>query len=331
MSRFKSSLLVISVCMQSAFFVSAHATTVAVSVEKIDAAMKRFVRAPHPMGSAEQKKFATDLKADLARQGWTVHGQKFTSTVPNPAALKLGGRDKNADSVKQVQGENIVAISAGSDHCLLLIGGHYDTKPYSTMRFVGANDGGSSTALMQELARAVTQIRKQDELAKKTSGRWLDCSIGLSFFDGEEAVLPEWSDGEMKLGLKDNTYGSRFFAENLVKGFSGTSYEGLPLKAAVIIDMVGHKDQNLIISKGSDRVLAQKIVGQKQKVSIVVSNTPMEDDHVPLAQRGIPFVHIIDWSNLNEWHTEDDTLAIISTRKIADFGDVLLAFLQLQR
>lgn len=328
MNLFKKSLLLVGIYV---VLTPAVAGTVAINVERIDAAMKRFVRAPHPMGSVEQKKYTAELKADLGKQGWTVHGQKFTSTVPNPAAVKLGGRDKNADAVKQVQGENIIAISAGRDNCLILIGGHYDTKPYPTMRFVGANDGGSSTALMLELARAIKEIRKQEESVKKPGGRLLDCSIGLTFFDGEEAVLPDWNDGEMQLGLKDNTYGSRFFAENLVKGFAGLSFEGIPVKAAVIIDMVGHKDQNLMISKGSDRALTQKLLSQKQKLAIVATNAPMEDDHVPLAQRGIPFVHIIDWTNLNEWHTAEDTLAIISNRKIADFGDVLLAFLQQSR
>lgn len=328
MSLFKKSVLLVTVC---AVLTPAYAGAVAINVERIDAAMKRFVRAPHPMGSAEQKKYTAELKADLTKQGWAVQGQKFTATVPNPTSSKLGGHDKKAEAVKQVQGENLIAISAGIDHCLLLIGGHYDTKPYASMRFVGANDGGSSTALMQELARAITQIRQQEGATKKTSGRLLDCSIGLVFFDGEEAVLPEWTDGETQLGLKDNTYGSRFFAESLVKGFAGLSFQGIPVKAAVIIDMVGHREQNLLISKGSDRALSQKLLDQKKKVALTATNLPMEDDHVPLAQRGIPYVHVIDWVNLNEWHKADDTLAIVSNRKIADFGDVLLAFLQQAR
>ena len=43
-----------------------------------------------------------------------------------------------------------------------MVGGHYDTKPYSNMKFVGANDGGSSTAAMLELARVLNQIRKSE-------------------------------------------------------------------------------------------------------------------------------------------------------------------------
>lgn len=328
MNLFKKCLLLVAVC---ALCSPVSAGTVAINVERIDAAMKRFVRVPHPMGSAEQKKYTAELKSELGKQGWTVHSQKFTSTVPNPLAVKLGGRDKNADPVKQVQGENLIAISEGRDNCLILIGGHYDTKPYTNMRFVGANDGGSSTALMLDMARAITQTRQQERGVKTASSRLLDCSIGLVFFDGEEAVLPEWNDGDMQLGLKDNTYGSRFFAESLVKGFAGLSFQGIPVKAAIIIDMIGHRDQSLMISKGSDRALTQKLLSQKQKVAIVATNAPMDDDHVPLAQRGIPFVHVIDWTNLNEWHTAEDTLAIISNQKIADFGEVLLAFLQQSR
>lgn len=315
------------ICALSAL--SAQAQLPEVSVAGIELALKRFVREPHPMGSAAQKRYASELKKQLTQFGWQVQGQKFDAKVPNLAALQLGGKDKKAELVTEVQGENIIAISQGRESCLWLIGGHYDTKAYSNFRFVGANDGGSSTALMLELARSISQMRKHNS-ERSSGGRFIDCSIGLVFFDGEEAFLPEWTDGERLLGLKDNTYGSRVFAASLVKGFAGLSFQGLLVKGALIIDMIGHVQQDLMISQGSHLPWAQKLLNQKQQgqaVKIQIKRQPMEDDHVPLMQKGLPVIHVIDWSNIGEWHTEKDTLAIISSQNIANFGGLILSFL----
>ena len=301
------------------------------SVDNIDAAMKRFTRTPHPMASAEQKKLAQDIKAGLSKLGWQVQSQKFKTKIPNLAHEKLGGKEKSTSPIKEVEGENVVAVSKGSDRCLLVIGGHYDTKPYRDFKFVGANDGGSSTAAMQELARVISVLRQQEQSAGKDSGRFLDCSIALTFFDGEEATLPEWSDGEKLLGIQDNIHGSRAFAASLRKSFEGITYQNLPVKAVIILDMIGHKNQNLFITSGSDPQLAQKLLGQKTNTKIFAANIAIEDDHLPFAQLGLPFLHIIDWTNLTEWHTPRDTLDIISNKNIADFGDMLLRFLKQKR
>lgn len=304
------------------------------NVEKIEQAMKRFVRAPHPMASAEQKKYTQELKAALSKEGWDAQIQKFKTKIPNVAAERLGGKDKKANAVKEVEGENIIALLKGSDRCLIMVGGHYDTKYYANMRFVGANDGGSSTAAMLELARVVSSIRKSEEknrTANAGGGRFLDCTIGLAFFDGEEATLADWNDGERLLGVKDNIHGSRAFAATLERQFDGIAYKGLPIKGLLIIDMIGHKDQNLFITQGSNPQLAQKILTQKASVKIAAVNILIEDDHLPFAQIGVPFVHIIDWTNLAEWHTANDTLDIISNKNIANFGDLLVRFLRQKR
>ena len=47
---------------------------------------------------------------------------------------------------------NLVATIPGSSKDRIIIAGHYDTKRFRSVRFVGANDGGSSAALLIELA-----------------------------------------------------------------------------------------------------------------------------------------------------------------------------------
>lgn len=301
------------------------------SVEHIDQAMQRFTRAPHPMASAEQKKLAQEIKAGLAKHGWQVQSQKFKTKIPNLAHVKLGGQNKNVAPVKEVEGENIIAISKGSERCLIMIGGHYDTKVYQNFKFVGANDGGSSTAAMQELGRVIHVLRTQEKASKQDNGRYLDCSIALTFFDGEEATLPEWGDGERLLGIQDNIHGSRAVAATMSRQFEGVMYQNLPVKAVLVLDMIGHKNQNLFITTGSNPQLAQKFIGQKTSTKIFSANIAIEDDHLPFAQLGIPFLHIIDWTNLSEWHTPKDTTEIISNKNIADFGDMLVRFLKQKR
>lgn len=333
-NRFLGIACVMTALMSPALAVEFEQDAASFSVDRVDQAMKRFVKAPHPMASAEQKKYTQELKAALGKESWDTQVQKFKTKIPNAAAERLGGKDKKANAVKEVEGENVIALSKGSDRCLILIGGHYDTKPYANMKFVGANDGGSSTVAMLELARVVSNIRKSEvnnRSASAEGGRFLDCTIGLIFFDGEEATLADWNDGERLLGVQDNIHGSRAFAATLEKQFDGIAYKGLPVKGMLIIDMIGHKDQNLFVTRGSNPQLAQKILAQKGATKIAAVNLMIEDDHLPFAQLGIPLVHIIDWTNLAEWHTANDTLDIISNKNISDFGDLLVRFLKQRR
>lgn len=302
------------------------------SIKQLDRAMQRFVQQPHPMGSDEQKKLARDIKSQLIHDGWETEFQQFKTAVPNLSSVLFGGKFKAVSSTKIVDAENIIAVSKGSDRCMMIIGGHYDTKFFQDFRFVGANDGGSSTAFMQELARVITTIRKQESHNKiNNKGRFLDCSIALVFFDGEEAVLKEWSDGDRTIGLKDNTYGSREFIKKLEKKFEGYTFLNLPIKAAIIVDMIGHRNQNLFITEGSHASLTQQFLSKKTNTKIMAANISIEDDHQPFAQLGIPYLHIIDWTNLSEWHTPKDTLDIVSTKKIAEFGEHFVRFLNMPR
>jgi len=85
--------------------------------------------------------------------------------------------------------KNLIAYVAGSSGKAIVITGHFDTK--TQPGFVGANDGGSSTGLLLELARVLCKQPRKDDLY-------------FVWFDGEEAFV-EWSDD-------DSLYGSRHLA-----------------------------------------------------------------------------------------------------------------------
>ena len=69
---------------------------------------------------------------------------------------------------------NVVAVLPGRRPDVVMVAGHYDTKLFNEFRFVGANDGGSSAALLLELARQLAATPR-------------DYTYWLVWFDGEEA------------------------------------------------------------------------------------------------------------------------------------------------
>lgn len=309
-----------------------------VSAENLSEFLNRFVKEPHPMGSTAQKAYTRELAAKLKSWGWQVELQTFTTDSPNLAHEVFGGPARAAQKTVKKEGENIVAVREGPDPCVLVLGGHYDTKFYTNKTFVGANDGGSSTVLQLELARV---LGAQKNAA--STGRWRDCTLVNVWFDGEEAFAPEWDDGQRLAGVRDNLYGSHVFVENLKRSSSkrdaksGTNsvdkwhFKNKPVELVMVIDMVGHKNQKLFITQGSDRTQSEKLLRHKGSVDIRLDSGLIDDDHKPFAARGIPFVHVIDWTNLAEWHTEKDTKEIISTQKLADFGRAILGFLDDKR
>ena len=135
---------------------------------------------------------------------------------------------------------NVVVKIPGADAGRILITGHFDTKLFRQFRFVGANDGGSSAAMLLELAR-VLKDRKNPY------------TIELVFFDGEEATLPEWTG-------TDHTYGSRHYVE------TGKADGSLSkIRAMILFDMVAdqepeHPPRDLLdaLADGSDLGLGEK-------------------------------------------------------------------------
>lgn len=221
------------------------------------------------------------LKIDLAEQAWD-------DTTP-------------AGRVHMV---NLIATIPGASQNRLVIAGHFDTKRFREFHFVGANDGGSSTAFLLELAR-VLKDRKNA------------LTIELLFLDGEEAV-GEWQ-------APDHTYGSRHYVQAAKQNGTLAS-----LKAMLLVDMIGDRDLRIRRDLNSTRWLTDAIwsAARAQKLDDVFIDdvTEIEDDHLPFLEAGIPSVDIIDLE-YDAWHTPMDTIEQLSARSLQSVGDVLLAAL----
>lgn len=277
--------------------------------QNISTHLAEFTKTPHPMGSLRQKELAEMYVKTFSNAGWKSRLQETIVTAPPPwgnTPLK-----------------NVIAHLKGSKSCSIIMGGHFDTKHFKDFTFVGANDGGSSTALILELSRVLPEHQKSG-VSKKS---YLHCDITIVLFDGEEAFLNDWHDGNKKFNIEDHLYGSRYFASTLKKKNKKYVYEGKPIENIIVMDMIGHKDQVLSIS-AKPKSNFFKSLKKCPEIKTKDEAQDITDDHTPFKEKGIPFFHAIDWTNLLEWHTSKDTMAIISSKKIAHFGNCLLQALK---
>jgi glutaminyl-peptide cyclotransferase len=208
----------------------------------------------------------------------------------------------------EVSMTNVIATIPGKRRERIVLASHFDTKLFREFKFVGANDGASSTAALLELGRV---LKARQNAAQN------EFTIELLFLDGEEARL-EWRGN-------DNTYGSRHYVEAAQKDKSlGT------VKAFVLLDMIGDRDLTVRRDANSTPWLVDIVWAAAAKLghSGTFSNelTTIEDDHLPFLRAGVPAVDIIDLDNPT-WHTAQDTLEFVSARSLQTVGDVVLAAL----
>jgi Zn-dependent M28 family amino/carboxypeptidase len=194
---------------------------------------------------------------------------------------------------------NIVAVVRGRRPEVIMLAGHYDTKLYKDFRFVGANDGGSSAALLIELARRLAAGPR-------------DYTYWLVWFDGEEAV-DTWTD-------RDSLYGSRRLAADLARA------KQLP-RAMILVDMIGDRDLRIRRETHSAGWLTEIVWDAAARLGhgrhFVRDSLPVEDDHVPFLRLGVPAALLIDF-DYPHWHTAEDTLDKVSAESLAIVGAVVL-------
>lgn len=186
---------------------------------------------------------------------------------------------------------------------------HYDTKKLG-FPFVGANDGGSGTAVLLELARVLASAPSRDVVTR------------LLFLDGEEAIRFDWQD-------PDNRYGSRHHVKALVE-----RGEEKRVKACVLLDMIGDADLVLTPDTYSDQRLMQ--IFREAAASLGLEKhigkraEQVKDDHLSFLAAGIPALDLIDFDygpGNRYWHTAEDTLAHCSPQSLDAIGRIVLASL----
>ncbi len=250
-----------------------------------------------PSGSVANKKLREWILSEVRPLGGEVTEDSFQGQTP-------GG---------PVPMVNVIVRFSGTSGRAIAVTGHYDTKKIAMVHFVGANDGGSSTGFLIELAHVVAKTPHRDD-------------IYIVFFDGEEAVA-EWTD-------RDSTYGSRHLAAKWAS--DGTLSH---LKALINVDMIGDKDLDVMNDGNSNGALVQQMLTIADKLGygkfFHKEKQAIEDDHIPFAESGVNVLDIIDFTYGPDnayWHNAQDTMDKLGEHSFQVVGDVVVGLLNsLQR
>lgn len=271
--------------------------------EKVLKSLLYFTELPHPFGSSRQLDVRDHILSHLKELNIKHEVQPFKSRVPNRSVGMMV-----SPLTKSKQGYNISARLnlVENPTCIIGLGSHYDTKDIEGISYVGANDSASSSVLLLDLARFLLKSKKDLKL---------ECDIQLIWFDGEESILPNWSDGlKHPAHLVDNTYGSRKFAEDLL--ICNPEKAQVPFLALIVLDMLAYRDLKISLDTNSHKHLrdllveAASFLGNKDLVS--TRSEAIEDDHIPFQARDIAVLDIIDFNHSDIWHTSRDTMESVS-------------------
>ncbi|HKQ89014.1 MAG TPA: M28 family peptidase [Candidatus Acidoferrales bacterium] len=250
---------------------------------------------PRPPGSDAIHRAKDYIHSQLAGFGCAVDEDSFNAQTP----------------VGNVSMKNIVAKIPGTGQGIILLLTHYDTLRLDN--FVGAEDGGSSSGLMLEMARDLCAGKPQ------TNAVW------IAFLDGEEAQLVQ--NGVAQWNDADSVYGSRELAARMA-----VSGDLKRVRAVILADMIGQYDLRIERESSSTPALTDLIWKTAARLGygniFVLQKTTVEDDHGPFLKRGVPAVDIIDLDGYQYWHTPQDTLDKVSAASLAAVGYVILTTVQ---
>jgi len=240
---------------------------------------------PRPSGSPAISHLQDYLQSELKSYGCNVEPDAFGADTP----------------VGRLSMKNILVRIPGEKPGVILLGTHYDTLLKDN--FVGADDAGSSTAVMLELAR----------LLCPQHGKY---AVWVAFFDGEEA-MKSWS-------ATDSRYGSRQMAARL-----SSSGDIKKIKAFLLADIVGGRQARFRRETSSTPALVDLIWNTSAKLGysaiFLNESAGAQDDHDSFLKRGVPSVDVIgDFVDNGYWHTPQDALDKISGRTLATVGHVFL-------
>ncbi len=250
---------------------------------------------PRDGGTPGSDRAAVWLQARLAHRGVTAAIDRFTDYTPE------GPRPF----------ANVLATIPGTGDEWVVLLSHFDTKCRIANEFQGANDGGSSTGLLLELAAAL----------QATAPHRLN--VLCAFLDGEECRLG-YSD-------RDGFHGSRHLAKAMKR-------EGKKVKAVILMDMVGDRDLKLTLPHNGTAALrvlaleAAEATGDRAKIGLF--DGIIYDDHQAFLDQGYPAIDLIDLvygsrpGENDYWHTTRDTPDKLSADSLLTTGRIVMELLK---
>jgi len=207
---------------------------------------------------------------------------------------------------------NVLLTVPGRRDRLIIVASHYDTAIQGGPEFIGANDSGSSTAVLLALAALLPSAPQPPD------------SLMLAFLDGEECL--------QQYGPNDGLHGSRRLVRDLQQ-----KHPRANLRAFILLDMVGDRDLTITIPRNSTPHLVALALNaaheEGARLHFSLSKFSITDDHVPFLEAGIPALDLIDFEygstpgQNDYWHTPEDTLNKLSPKSLEIVGRVLIRML----
>jgi glutaminyl-peptide cyclotransferase len=245
-------------------------------------------------GSAGHQKAIDFLHSRLKQIGVETEDDKFTANT----------------SRGQFQMNNVIAKIPGTKDGIIVLASHYETNYWLPDKFVGANDGGSTSGLLLELA---------NDLKPKAGGKRDGYSVWLVWDDGEESFQSEWNDN-------DALWGTRHLAQKWQQ--DGTLKK---IKGLFVLDMIGDKDLDIQRDTNSTGWLEDLVYSAASKLGyqshFFAAEIPVDDDHMPFQKLGVPVSDVIDINygyNNAFHHTLEDTLDKLSPKSLEIAGNTVL-------
>ena len=271
---------------------------------------------------------------DIGSRVTGTEGMAKQQTMLDEHFTKLGAKllwqsfeIRHPESGDKVEVKNLIVRWNPDNPERVLLCTHYDTRPFPVNDarnpkglFVGANDGGSGTALFMELGHALQKLP-------------MKVGVDLVFFDAEELVYEEPRDPFF--------VGSTHFARTYADDPTTPRY-----RSGILVDMIGDADLQLFYEQNSwkfARPLVEEVWGiaKELKIKEFKPNIGYEikDDHLPL--NSIAKIQVIDLIDFDYtrgvpkgksfWHTMADTPDKCSGSSMVKVGSVLLEWIKRQK
>ncbi|MBC7425809.1 MAG: M28 family peptidase [Bacteroidia bacterium] len=262
---------------------------------------KQVAFGPRVPGTAQHLKCFNFMKDYLLKYSDTVYFQYGTTKTFDNTIIPI---------------KNIIASFNPQSKDRVLLFTHWDTRPFADqdtkdvkLPILGANDGGSGTAILMEMARLF-----------KTQKPGI--GVDLIFFDSED-----WGGGEM-----EDSYclGSQYWGKN-------QHVPNYTARFGILLDMVGAPGATFGHEQFSEqfRSVIDKVwnAAADKGYSNYFTNYfhgPITDDHFYVNKyTGIPVIDIIHYDQHTNrfgkyWHTHDDNMNAIDKQTLKAVGETLM-------
>jgi Zn-dependent M28 family amino/carboxypeptidase len=259
-------------------------------------------------GTAAHKSAGDWIVSEMRTRADTVYVQEWTHTT----TIAVGARPVGT----KLPLRNVIARFNPMAEERLLYVTHWDSRPVADKSSTeperqtptpGANDGGSGVGLFLALG---------DVLKATPPGIGVD----LVFVDGEDY-------GQFTPDV-DVLLGSTHFASNL----PSANYHPL---FGIVFDMIGETDLRILQEDHSvnrapevvERVWRTAAEMGYSNVFVPSAYGPITDDHIPLLDKGLRVIDVIDLDYAYH-HTVNDTVDKLSARSLKVVGDVAWKLIQ---